>query len=64
MRKVIRIMHAYNRWWWVNRTDNNPPASGKEFDTREQAVKDAYSRVGDCAIEDERYLNGFSREYS
>ena len=50
-RKVIRIVYAFGAWWWTNRTDNDPPACGGEFETKEEAVLNAKKRIPGCIVD-------------
>ena len=43
--RVIRLVNAFSSWWWVNMTDNEPPASNREFDTKSEAIRNVESRV-------------------
>ena len=52
--KTIRLVNYFNIWFWINLTDNTPPASNKEFKTKEECMRDARVRVGNVRFEEER----------
>ena len=52
--KKVRVLELFGRFCWVNRTDNDPPASNREFDNYIDCMKDIRDRIGECEIEKEK----------
>jgi len=49
-KKKIKLMQVGKKWWWVNKTDNEPPAGGKDFDSEEEALEDLNMRKIDYEL--------------
>ena len=52
-KKLIKIIKVGKVYWWVNKTDQDPPAGGKEFISVSEVIKDINSRVRDYTIQEE-----------
>jgi hypothetical protein len=53
MKKKIKLLQVGDKWWWINKTDNELPAGGKEFDSAALAIKDINTRVKDYELLEE-----------
>ena len=52
--KKIRVLETFGKFWWTNRTDNDPPASNKEFDSYTDCMQNIRDVIGECEIEREK----------
>jgi len=43
-KKKISLFQVGRKWWWVNKSDNEPPAGGKDFNSEEEALEDLNMR--------------------